>query len=84
MVGAVLGVVFDDEDGGVIPIRTVRDGLDDAAYGEVVIGDGSGWARLGLGAMGVIVGKIEQDKRRELSFFVFFVIVSSHEVHRTR
>jgi hypothetical protein len=31
MIGAVLRVVFDDEDGSVVPVRAVRDGIDYSA-----------------------------------------------------
>src|SRR4051812_17039089 len=43
MVGAVLGVVLDDEDRGVLPEARVRDGLDDLADGQVVAGDTGRW-----------------------------------------
>ena len=37
VVGAVLRVVFDDEDGRVLPVGTFRDGFDDATDGVVVL-----------------------------------------------
>ena len=40
VVAAVLGVVFEDEDGGVVPEGAVGDGIDDAAY-YVLHDDGS-------------------------------------------
>ena len=39
VVGAVLGVVFDYEDGSVVPVRAVGDGLDHASHGQIVIGN---------------------------------------------
>jgi len=63
VIGAVLGVVFDDEDGGIVPVGAVGDGVDDAAEGEVVVGDaGGGAGEVRACAAGVIVGKVEQDE----------------------
>ena len=50
VVGTILRVVFEDEDSGVVPIRATGDGVDDAADGEVVIGDRSGGTRTALGS----------------------------------
>ena len=73
VVGAVLGVVFDDEDRSVVPVGAVRDGLDDAAESEIVVGDGSrGTRSAGGGTVGVVVGEIEQDELRQLSSLPFF------------
>ncbi len=33
MIAAVLRIVFENEDSGVIPVETVRDGVDHAAQG---------------------------------------------------
>lgn len=41
MVGAILGIIFEDEKGGVVPERAVGNGVDDAADGEIVVGNGS-------------------------------------------
>src|SRR5438093_8104716 len=72
VVGAVLGVVFDDEDRSVVPVGAVRDGLDDAAESEIVVGDGSrGTRNAGGGTVGVVVGEIEEDELRELSSLPF-------------
>ncbi len=58
VVRAVLGVVFDDEDGGLGPELGLADGFDDAPEGEVVVGDhGAGGAFAGGGAVGVVVGQ---------------------------
>ena len=40
VISAILRVVFEDEEGGVVPVGTVRDGVYDTANGEVVVGDG--------------------------------------------
>ena len=37
MIAAVLRVVFQNEDGGVLPIRAVGDGVDDAAQRQIVV-----------------------------------------------
>ena len=39
VVGAVLRIVFEDEEGRVVPVRRVRDRLDGAAHRQIVIGD---------------------------------------------
>jgi hypothetical protein len=48
VIGAVLGVVFDDEDGGFGPVGGAGEAVDDNAEGVVVGGDGG----LGVGAPG--------------------------------
>lgn len=69
VVGAVLRVVFEDEDRGVVPIGTVRDGVDDAADGKIVVGNGSCGTRLALCATGgVIVGKAQENELRQRVF----------------
>src|SRR5229473_1552910 len=73
VVAAVLGVVFEDEDGGVIPVGAVRDGVDYAAQGQIVVGDrGLGARAIRSRAAGVIVGEIEQHECGELELGVFF------------
>ncbi len=72
VIGAVLGVVFENEDGGVVPIRAVGDGVDDPTEGEVVIGDRGGGAGVErTSAAGVIVGEIEEDEGGELQIGTF-------------
>ena len=44
MIGAVLRVVFHDENRGVLPVRTVRHRVHDAAHCQIVVGHGSGSA----------------------------------------
>src|SRR6185437_17075087 len=62
VIAAVLRVIFEEEDGGVIPVRRVRDGFDEAANGEVIVGDGGfGRGAAGPGAGGVIVGEAQGD-----------------------
>src|SRR5205823_1850548 len=67
VVGAVLGVVFDDEDGHFGPEFTVAGGFDDAADGEVVAGD-AGIRRVGAGgrAFSVIFAERHDGEAREL------------------
>ena len=72
VVGAVLRVIFDHKNGGVVPVGAVRDGIDDASESEVVVGDGG--IRRGLAgarAPRVIVGEIEECELRELVFRSF-------------
>ena len=69
VVGAVLGVVFEDEDGGVVPVRAMRNGIGDAADGEIIIGNGSGGTGLAFLAAGGVV--IRQAKKDELRHGVF-------------
>ena len=38
MIAAVLRVVLEDEDGRVIPVRAVRDGVDYTAQSQIVVG----------------------------------------------
>ena len=68
MIGAVLRVVFEDEDGGVVPVGAMRNGIDYAAEREIVIGDRSlrSWLASAR-ASGVVVRQVEQ---RELWKFV--------------
>ncbi len=67
VVAAVLGVVFEDEDGGVVPVGAVRDGVDHSAQGQIVVGDrGLGARAIRSRAAGVIVGEIEQHEGGEL------------------
>ena len=61
MVGAVLSIVFDDEDGGVVPVRAVGDGVNDTTHGQVIVCNaGLGRGRAGLGSSGVVVRKPNQ------------------------
>src|ERR1019366_1089578 len=66
VVGAVLRIVFDDEDGGVVPVGTVGDGVDDAADRQIVVGDrGLRRGLAGTRASSVIVGQIEKRELRK-------------------
>src|SRR5206468_3928710 len=61
VVGAILRVIFEDEDGSVIPVRAVRDGVDDTAKRQIIVGYvGGGTGAVGARASGMVVGKIEQ------------------------
>src|SRR5439155_12125788 len=63
VVEAVLGVVLDGEDARRGPEAAVRDPLDDAPEGEVVVGDhGGGLGVAGAGAGGVVVGEVDEDE----------------------
>src|SRR6266436_5657918 len=66
MIGAVLRVVFDDEDGGVVPVGTMRNGVDYAAEREIVIRDRGlrSWLAR-TRASGVVVGQVEQRELRK-------------------
>ncbi len=72
MVGAILGIVFDDEDRRVIPVRTVRDRFDHAADRQIVVRDrGRGAWLAGRRAVGVIVRQIEKHECRQLGSLAF-------------
>src|SRR5579864_1022596 len=65
VINAILGVILENENRGVIPVRAVRDLLDDPTHREVVVGDTG--SRAGLSrrcTVGVIVGQIEESERR--------------------
>src|SRR5581483_11623656 len=65
VVGAVLSVVFENQNSGVVPIGAVRNGLDDTAYGEIVIGDRGRRGRQALAEPGsMVVGKAQLDELR--------------------
>src|SRR5690242_9493580 len=72
VVGAVLRVVFEDEDGGVVPVGAVGDGFNDAADGEIIVGEGSGGSGLAFVEAGsVIVGEAQLDELRHGVFSRF-------------
>src|ERR1700726_828043 len=61
VVGAILRVVSEHEDGSIVPVRTVGNGVDYAAEREIVVGDRGVWSWLaGTRASGVVVGQVEQ------------------------
>src|ERR1700733_5017991 len=63
MIGSVLRVVLQNEDGRVVPIGAVRNGIDDAAYSQVIVRHrGLRRGLRGTRASGVIVGQIEQSE----------------------
>src|SRR5438093_4314054 len=60
VVGAVLGVILHDEDGGPRPELRAGDRFNDPSEGQVIVRDGSGWRRVvGRGAAGVVVGQAD-------------------------
>ena len=65
VIGAILRVILENENRGVLPICAVRYRLDDAPNCEIVVRDCRG--RRGdarLGGRGVIVGQAQQDELR--------------------
>src|SRR4029077_17032208 len=63
MVGAVLSIILDRENSGVIPVRTAGDGLAHSAKGKAIVRHRSGGTRLASGgAVSVVVGEIQQDQ----------------------
>src|ERR1035437_10586989 len=67
VIGAVLRVVLDHEDGSVVPVRTMGDGIDHTAKRQVVIGYRGLRRRLaGTRTAGVVVGPVEQRELRKL------------------
>src|SRR5208282_2864398 len=77
VIGAILRVVLDDEDGGVVPVGTVGEGIDYAAYRQIVVGDrGLRRGLAGTRASGVVVGQVEE---RELRKF-FGASLGFHEL----
>ncbi len=81
VVGAGLGIVFEDEEGGGVPEGRVGDGVDGAAYGKVVVGDGGvGRGPAGSSAGGVVVGQAEQDEFGHGVAAVFKIVEPALEV----
>src|SRR5579871_4045589 len=79
VVGAVLGVVFEHEDGGIVPVRTVEDGIDNAAQGEVVVGDvGRRPGPVGASTASVVVGQIEQDEAGHFELGAFIGLAGAN------
>ena len=65
VVVAVLGVVLVDEDGSARPEAAVGDGFDELAEGLIVVGDvGARGGRAGVGALGVVLGEVDDDEAR--------------------
>ena len=65
VVRPVLGIVFQDEERGVIPVRAVGDGLDRSSHRQVVIRDRSlGRRHPWSGSRGVVVGKAKLHQLR--------------------
>src|SRR5258708_34688252 len=61
VIGAILRVVFDHKDGGVIPVDAVGNGIDDATHREIIVGDRRQRSWLaGARASGVVVRQVKQ------------------------
>src|SRR5438309_1895239 len=72
VIGAILSVVFEDENCGVVPVRTVRNCFDYAAEGKIVVGHGSSWPGLaGSGTASMIIRQIEQYELRQFGSLPF-------------
>src|SRR5882762_3270597 len=74
MVSSILGVVFQDENCGVVPVGAVRDRFDDAPESEVVAGHRRGRSGLPRArAAGVVVGQVQDDEARKLPALPFLL-----------
>src|ERR1700686_435989 len=63
VVGAVLGVIFENEESSIVPIGAVGYGVHDAPDSQVIVSNGGGGLGFVLGATGgVVVGKAKQDE----------------------
>src|SRR5882724_10670767 len=72
VIGAVLSVIFQHENRGVIPVRAVGNRFNYTAYRQIIVGDRSSGARgSGFGTVGVIVGQVKQNKLWQLSSLAF-------------
>src|ERR1035438_1569243 len=73
VVGTVLGVVFEDENGRIGPKARFRDALDQLADGVVVIGGGGERGDLaGGGAGSVVVGEAHYNQARHIAGLLIF------------
>ena len=69
VIGAILCVIFQDENRSVLPERAVRDGIDHTAQSEIVVRDIRGWPRfVRARAACVVVRQVQQDERWQLKF----------------
>ena len=67
MVGAILGVVFKDKNGGITPIRRVADNVDHSADGIVVVRNLQRWRpKSGDGSTEAAVVVVGQAKKGEV------------------
>src|SRR5579864_9027928 len=79
VVSAILRVVFENKNGSVIPIWAVRNRIDDASESQVIVGYVGCRARtIGARSSGMVVGEIEQDKRRQLELRALVGLVRAH------
>jgi hypothetical protein len=74
VIGAVLGVVFNDEDGGGGPGGAVGDGVNQHAHGVIVIGVVGEWREsAGRGALSMIVTHAEDGHLRHFAGSIEFL-----------
>src|SRR5215472_14411421 len=79
VIRTILSVVFEHKNGCVIPVWAVGDGVDDAAQGQIVVGDVGGRpGAVGTRAAGVIVGQIEQNEAWHLEIGAFVRLAGAH------
>ncbi len=82
MVGAVLGVVFQDENGGLRPELRLRDRLHQQPERVVVVGDGGLRSDLaGADARGVIVAEPHRHEARHLAAALEFRQIAQEHLH---
>ena len=85
VVGAVLGVVLDDEDRRLGPGLAVRDRLDEPAQGQVVAGDaGLGRERAGRGAGGVVLAQAHDDEPGQVAVLLELAELLEEDRRRCR
>src|SRR4029450_12138422 len=62
VVRPVLGVVLNDENGGLRPVGAVSDAIDELAKGPIIVGHGGDRrGRVGTGALGVVFSQTHHD-----------------------
>src|ERR1700728_3902652 len=80
VVRAILRVVFEDKDGGVIPVRTMRNSIHNAAESVIVVGHGSRRARkVRRRAACVVDGYIQQNKGGHLKSRALILLAGANE-----
>lgn len=72
VVGAILGVIFNNEDDRIIPVGATRQSLDCTAQGKVVVGHEGSRARLSrYRPLCMIIRKVQQHKRWQFRSLAF-------------
>ena len=70
VVGSILGVIFEDEDGGFRPDGTMGDMLDQFAEGQVVVGYlGDRAISAFMETTGMVIGQIDGTEMRQCAGF---------------